>query len=452
MARKFQTANYESTLDIDIKLGDSLPPEHLARFIVDVVAQLDLSEIYKEYGELGGTPYDPRMMVALLFYAYATGVFSSRKMEKATYESIPFRYVAGNMNPDHATIAAFRKRFLSQLQAIFVQILLLAAMMGKLKLGDISIDGSKVHADASKSKAVSYKHALKLKTKLEQEVIELFDLAAQADGQSIPEGMIVTDEIERRQEKIEELVKAIKVIEERAEVRYQAELAEHEANMERREAKEDATGRKTPGCKPKPPVPGARDKDQYNFTDPDSRIMKNPTNGGFDQHYNTQVGVDHDSRLVVANGVSDQPNDKQQAIPMLDAVPVALGMPQSACLDNGYFSQENVKGIEKRGVEPYIATGREPHNQNWRIFFEEEPDPPEDGASIIVKMAYKLRTDIGKAIYRLRKSTVEPIIGIIKEVLGFRQFSLRGLAAVQGEWSLVCSAYNLKRMHILSVQ
>ncbi len=451
MARKFKIADYKSTLGIDIKLGDSLPPEHLARFIVDVVAELDLSGIYNEYGELGGTPYDPRMMVAL-FYAYATGVFSSRKIEKATYESIPFRYAAGNMNPDHATISAFRKGFLSQLQALFIQILLLASMMGKLKLGDISIDGSKVHADASKSKAVSYKYALKLKTKLEQEVKELFDLATKADGQSIPDGMIVTDEIERRQEKIEQLVEAIKVIEERAEARYHEELAEHEANMQLRKAKEEATGRKLSGRKPKPPVPGARDKEQYNFTDPDSRIMKNPTNGGFDQHYNVQVGVDHDSRLVVACGVSDQPNDKQQAIPILDAVPVALGMPQSASLDNGYFSQQNIEVIEARGVEPYIATGREPHNQNWHIFFEKEPNPPEDDASPIVKMAHKLRTDVGKAIYRLRKSTVEPVIGIIKEVLGFRQFSLRGLLAVQGEWGLVCGAYNLKRMHILSIQ
>ncbi len=452
MARKFRTADYESTLDIDIKLGDSLPPEHLVRFIVDITAELDLSEIYSEYGELGGTPYDPQMMVALLFYAYATGVFSSRKIEKATYESIPFRYAAGNMNPDHTTIAAFRKAFLSQLQALFVQILLLASMMGKLKLGDISIDGSKVHADASKSKAVSYKHALKLKTKLEQEVKELFDLAAKADGQSIPDGMVVTDEIERRQEKIEQLVKAIKVIEERAKARHQEELAEYEAKMELRKAKEEATGRKTPGCKPKPPTAGAKDKDQYNFTDPDSRIMKNPTNGGFDQHYNVQVGVDHDSRLVVACGVSDQPNDKQQAIPTLDAVPAALGMPQSASLDNGYYSQQNVEELEERGVEPYIATGREPHNQNWCVFFEAEPDPPEDDAPLIVKMAHKLRTDVGKAVYRLRKSTVEPVIGIIKEVLGFRQFSLRGLTAVLGEWNLVCIAYNLKRMHILSVQ
>ncbi len=452
MARKFTTPDYESTLDIDIKIGDSVPPEHLARFIVDIVAQLDLSEIYNEYGKLGGTPYAPQMMVALLFYAYATGVFSSRKIEKATYESIPFRYVAGNMNPDHATIAAFRKRFLSQLQNLFVQILLVASMMGKLKLGDISIDGSKVHADASKSKAVSYKHALKLKTQLEQEVKELFDLATKADGQSIPEGMVVIDEIERRQEKIEQLVEAIKVIEERANVRYQEELDEHEAKMELRKAKEEETGRKTSGRKPKSPTSGARDKDQYNFTDPDSRIMRNPTSGGFDQHYNVQVGVDHDSRLVVAYGVSDQPNDKQQAIPMLDAVPAALGRPQSAALDNGYFSQQNVEEIEKRGVEPYIATGREPHNQNWRVFFEGEPAPPEDDASPIVKMAHKLRTDAGKAVYRLRKSTVEPVIGIIKEVLGFRQFSLRGLAAVLGEWSLVCTAYNLKRMHILSVQ
>jgi hypothetical protein len=198
-----------------------------------------------------------------------------------------------------------------------------------------------------------------------------------------------------------------------------------------------------------PPTPGPRDDDQYNFTDPDSRIMKNSTNKGVDQHYNPQVAVDQESFLIVANTLSNHPNDQAEALPTVDAIPPAVGKPKAAALDNGFFSAANINGLEARGIEPYIATGREPHYRSWRAFFAEEPVPPSAEASPRVKMAYKLQTEIGKRIYRLRKCTVEPVIGIIKEILGFRQFSLRGLVAVAGEWCLVCLAFNLKRLHIL---
>ncbi len=282
-------------------------------------------------------------------------------------------------------------------------------------------------------------------------------MAQQVNNSAIPDGMVIQDEVRLHKAKLERLAQAKTVLKQRAQVRYEAEKAEHEAKMREREAKEKEWGRKLPGTKPKPPTAGPRDKDQYNFTDPESRIMKNSNNKGVDQHFNVQVGVEHDSRLIVANGVSDHPNDKQEALPTLDAVPSEIGKPKSANLDNGYFSQENINGILARGVEPYIATGREPHHKGWHAFFAQQPDKPAADASAKEKpvlstaegMAYKLRTDIGNAIYRLRKSTVEPVIGIIKEVLGFRQFSLRGLAAVRGEWSLVCIGYNLKRMHTL---
>lgn len=451
MSRKFRTADYEKTLDIQIRLGDALPPEHLARFIVDVIAQLDLSMIYQQYGALGAPPYAPEVMLGLLFYGYATGVFSSRKIEKATFEVIPFRFISGDMHPDHASIADFRRRFLPESKDLFVQILLIAENMGKLALGNVSLDGSKIHADASKSKAVSYNRLLALDAYLQTEVEQLFALAEAADGGQLPDGMNVEDEIVRRQQQLTRLAEAKQVLEARAQARYEAEKAEYEAQMREREAKAAQTGKKLRGRKPQPPQPSApRDKDQYNFTDPESRIMKNANNKGFDQHYNVQVVVDHDSRLIVGNLVCDTPNDKQAALPTIDTVTAELGSVKAANLDTGYFSEDNIQGLEDRGIDPYIATGRTPHHKSWQAYFAEAPDAPPEEASAKEKMAYKLSTEIGKVIYRLRKSTVEPVIGIIKEVMGFRQFSLRGLLAVAGEWTLVCLAYNLKRLHILA--
>jgi len=451
MKRKFRTADYEKTLALQITLRDVLPPDHLARYIVDVVSQLDLQPIYKQYSEQGGPPYAPEVLLGLLLYGYATGVFSSRKIERATYEVIPFRFIAGDMHPDHDTIATFRKQFLAELKELFVQILLIAQAMGHLQLGNVSLDGSKIHADASKSKAVSYKRLLAIEAYLQTEVEELFTLAEAADGGQVPEEMNISDEIERRQAQLARLTEAKKVLEERAQAHYEVEMAEYEAKMQAREEKAAKTGKKPHGKPPKPPTPGPRDKDQYNFTDPESRIMKNATNSGFDQHYNVQVVVDHDSRLIVGNWLCDHTNDKQAALPTIDTVPPELGQLQKANLDTGYFSQNNIAGLEARGVDPYIATGRTPRHQGWRAYFLDNPDPPPKDASVMEQMAYKLRTEIGKALYRLRKSTVEPVIGIIKEVLGFRQFSLRGLFAAAGEWTLVCLAYNLKRLHTLHV-
>lgn len=449
MTRKFKTADYEKVLDLQISLREVLPPEHLSRFIVDVIAQLDMSRLYAQYGELGAPPYAPELLLGLLFYGYATGVFSSRKIERATYEVLPFRFIAGDKHPDHATIAAFRKQFLSELKDLFVQILLIGQAMGELQLGNVSVDGSKIHADASKSKAISYKRLLAIEAFLQGEVEELFALAEAADGGQLPEEMNVEDEIERRRQQLKRLGEAKKILEARAQARYEAEQAEYEAKLREREEKAAKKGRKPGGRKPKPPTPGPRAKDQYNFTDPDSRIMKNSSNSGFDQHYNVQVVVEHDSRLIVGNLLITQTNDKQAALPTIDSVPPAIGKPESAILDNGYFSEANIKGLEVRNIAPYIATGRTPHHQSWRRFFTEESSPPAEDASAREKMAYKLCTDIGDALYRLRKSTVEPVIGIIKEVLGFRQFSLRGRANAAGEWTLVCLAYNLKRLHTL---
>jgi transposase len=450
MTRKFKTVDYEAALDQTVSLREALPASHLARFVVDVVAELDLTGIYERYGLRGGEAYAPEVLLALLLYGYATGVFSSRKIEKATYESLPFRFVAGGLHPDHDTLANFRKTFRAEIKELFVQVLLLAQAAGYLQLGNISMDGSKVHANASKSKAVSYKRLLELETHLRAEVDQLFRLAEQADRHELPEGMNVADEIALRQERLARLAEAKQVLQARARERQAVEQAEYEAKQREREAKAKRSGRKPPGRPPTPPPAEPQDKDQYNFTDPESRIMKCSSSAGFEQAYNAQVAVDQDSFFIVACALSNHPNDKAEVAPTLDALPFELGTPAAAALDNGYFSEKNITALEERHIEPYIATGREPHHKSWQERFAAEPEPPPENASPQVKMAYKLRTQIGQAVYRLRKCTVEPVIGIIKAVLGFRQFSLRGLDPADCEWCLVCLAFNLKRLHTLA--
>ena len=452
MARQFITVDYEATLKQTVTLEECLPVEHLARFIVRMIALLDLSTIYAGYAAVGGAAFAPELLLGLLFYGYATGVFSSRKLEKATYESIPFRFIAGGLHPDHDTIAHFRKTFLPQISELFVQVLLVAADLGVLKVGhiNVSFDGSKIHADASKSHAVSHDRLLELEKQLRSEVAELLALGAQADQAALPEGMDIANEVALRQRRLGNLAEAKQVLEARAKERYAAEQAEYEAKLQVRQAKAEETGHKPGGRAPQPPTPGPRPEDQYNFTDPDSRIMKNSTDQGFNQTYNAQAVVDQATMLVVGNRVTNHPNDKNETLSDLDAVPAAVGRPKAAAGDNGFYSAANIAGLEARDIEPYLATGREPHHKNWREYFAEQPAPPPADASPVVKMAHKLRTELGQAIYRLRKCTVEPVFGIIKETLGFRQFSLRGLAAVAGEWCLVCLAFNLKRLHVLA--
>lgn len=449
MARIFKKVDYEKSLEQTITIRDCLPDDHLARFIVAVINLLDLGAIYASYGPLGGAAYAPEVLLGLLFYGYATGVFSSRKIEKATYESIPFRYIAGGLHPDHDTIANFRKSFLAEIINLFAQVLVIAHEMGLLTLGNISLDGSKIHADASKSHAVSYDRLLQLEKLLSKEVEELMALAEKADRGELPEGLKIEAEIDLRQKRLANLEEAKKVLEERAKERYEAQRAEYEAKMREREKKAQETGHKPGGRAPQPPTPGPKAKDQYNFTDSDSRIMKNSRDDGFDQHYNAQLAVDQDSRLIVSSALSNHPNDKEEAIPTIENIPVAMGKPLAAAMDNGYFSQTNINALQDLGIDPYIAPGRDSHHKSWQEIFSSQLTPPDDNASPVVKMAFKLKTEIGKQIYGLRKSTVEPVIGIIKEAMGFRQFSLRGMVSAAGEWCLVCLAYNLKRLHIL---
>ena len=432
-------------------IQDWLPEKHLARFVVEIVEQIDLQPLKASYCGRGSQPYNPEMLVALLFYGYATGVFSSRNLERSTYDSVAFRYIAANTHPDHDTIASFRKRFLPQLAKIFVEILAIAREMKVFKLGKVSIDGTKIEANASKHKALSYGHACKLEKQLEAEVAELLQKAESADNADIPDGMDVPAELSIRRQRIEAIKEAKAEIERRAAERYAEEQKAYEAKIAERVKKERETGRKTGGKKPQPPTAGPTKKDQVNLNDSESRIM--PTSGGgFEQAYNAQAGVDTETMLIVTTHVSQAPNDKQELEPALSNLkhlPQELGTVTDILADNGYFSERNVTLCDENKVTPYIAVKRDKHHPSFMERFQEPESLPDD-ANAVDTMKHRLKTQSGKAVYATRKSTIEPVFGIIKSVMGFRQFLLRGLDAVKGEWNLVCIAFNLKRLYALA--
>jgi transposase len=428
---------------------DWLPEDHLARFVVEVVAQLDLSELSRAYAGRGMAAHHPEVLLGLLVYGYATGVFSSRKIERASYDSVAFRYIAANTHPDHDTLATFRKRFLGQIEQLFVQVLLVAREMKLIKLGRIALDGTKVKANASKHRALSYGHIGHIEKQLRDEVKQLMGMAEVADQESVPDGMDVPAEIARREARLKVLAEAKAKIEARAQERFEQEQQEYQGKVARREAQRQA-GKKPRGKDPKPPQGGARERDQINLTDEESRIMP-ASDGGFVQGYNAQAAVDVETMLIVGTAVTQQSNDKRQVAPMLDvlgALPESLGQSEVLLADAGYFSAANVALCEEANIEPLIAIRRDAHHLPVMERFADDPAPPAS-PDPVVRMTYHLKTKAGRALYGLRKSTVEPVFGIIKHVMGFRQFSLRGLTNVTAEWSLLALAWNIKRMNVL---
>jgi transposase len=412
-----------------------LDQNSLARFVVEVVEQLDITAVEALYRGGGSAPYPPSMMLALVFYCYAKGIFSSRKIERASYELIPVLYITGGKHPDHDSINTFRQRCLTQMPSLFVQILEYACGLGIFKLGEISIDGTKIKANASQHKALSWEYACKLETQLQGEVATLLAKAASDLG---PQGRDIDmpQEVERRSARLAKIGEIKAEIEQRAQIRYAQEQVAYAAKLAERAAKEQSRGRKLGGKPPQAPTPGPRAQDQVNFTDPESRIMP-MAGGGFAQAYNAQATVDMATLLIVDNHVSQHPNDQQEVAPALaglDHLPASLGKVEKAALDAGFFS----------------AAGLQPHYPSPAERFAPLPAPPVD-PDPVAAMQYRLKTEAGQAFYAKRKSTVEPVFGIIKEVMGFRRFMLRGFQAVSGEWSLVAIAFNLKRLCVLSV-
>jgi transposase len=455
MAARFVNVDYDTPLILPPNLHDWLPPRHLAHFILDAVEEMDLRRIKVNERGTGSEQYPPRMLLALLLYCYATGVFSSRRIEQATSDSVPVRMISGDTHPDHDTICSFRRENKALLQETFVRVLELAQALKFLQVGQITVavDGTKVLAHASKHAAVSYEHAGKTIQQLDGEVKELLAKAEQADSTPLEEGLTIPDEIQRRQERKAKLAAARVEIEARAQARAAAEMAEYKAKLEERAAQKDP-GEKPRGPEPKEPSQRPKPGDQYNFTDPDSRIMKAGSGQHFEQSYNAQAAVEVDSRLIVGERVSQAPNDKEQLAPTVAAIGQPVKAVAAVLTDSGFYSEAAVKAVEQdaagqpTGTTVYAAVEKKEHHRTvGDLEKKDDPGAPASGASAGEIMKHRLQTAAGKAKYKLRQQTVEPVFGIIKSILGFRQFLLRGKEKVGLEWTLVCVAYNLKRLH-----
>jgi len=426
MPKTYKTYLPEQDLLLPPSLRDWLPENHLAYCVSDVVDQLDLSAIESVYEEedRGQPPYHPRMMTKILVYGYCVGVFSSRRMQKRLVEDVAFRVLAAGNQPDFRTLSDFRKLHLQALEELFQQVLRLVLEVGALKLGSVALDGSKVKANASKHKAMSYGRMEEAEKRLRKEVQELLKRAEAVDEEEDKrygrerQGEELPEELQRRETRIARIQEAKKALEERA-----REKAESE-NKDRKETK------------PEP-------KAQYNFTDPESRIMKG--SDGFVQGYNTQVAVEPLFQLVVGQTVTQAANDKQQMVPLIEAIQEQSGQrPEEVLTDSGYCSEENLKYLAKRRMEGFVATEKQKHGE------PSEPckrGPLPKDASRVERMDRKLKTKVGAAVYARRKCMVEPVFGQIKQARGFRQFLLRGLEKVRGEWALICMTHNLLKFH-----
>jgi transposase len=446
MGQIFKPCERDQLFLLPPNMREWLPEGHLAYFIVDLVEQMDLSEILQHYEKnedgtfkapTGQPPYDPRMMTGLVLYGYAVGVVGSRKIETACEEDLAFRIIAGNQRPDHDTIAEFRRVHLKALENLFVQVLMICAEAGLVKLGHVAIDGTKVKANASKHKAMSYERMTEKEAELRQEVAVLL-----AKGQAVDveedqrygkhrRGDEWPAELARKEDRLKKIREAKKVVEERAKAKA---IAEGRLTA-------DGKAVEKPGKKPTDPPGTPEGKDQYNFTDPESRIMKN-SDKAFVQAYNCQAGADAEHQIIVARDVTPQTNDKEQALPITAQVKANTGQtPGQASYDAGYFSDTQVTGVERTGVDVYCSPDRLKHGENLPKARGRMPK----GITTIDRMRRKVRTERGRDTYSLRKETIEPVFGQIKNK-GLRQFLLRGLEKVKGEWSLWCTGHNLTKL------
>jgi transposase len=458
MAPRFVTIDRDTPLLLPPNLLDWVPEDHLVHFILDAVAALNLSQIKVNERGTGSAQYPPTMLLGLLIYSYATGTFGSRRIEQNTYDSVPVRLITADTHPDHDTICTFRRENKALLTESFVKVLELAQQLKVLQFGQITVavDGTKVLANASKHSAVSYERAGEMIEQLELEVKQLVGKAEQADSTPLQDGLSIPAEITRRQERKAALEKARAEIEARAQARYAMQLAEHEKKLAERAAKKER-GQKVGGKPPKAPTPDPEPKDQYNFTDSESRIMKAGQGNHFEQSYNAQAAVEVESRLIVGERVSQAANDKQELRADLQAIAPQVGAVESVLTDSGFYSEEAVRAVEQiaadqpSGTTVYAALERKSHHRSVADLEKQaEPGAPLAGASMSEVMKHRLASTSGKQKYKLRQQTVEPVFGIIKSVLGFRHFTLRGLEKVQLEWTLICAAYNFKRLHRLA--
>ena len=431
-------------------LRDWIPEDDLAHFVIEAVERVEMSAFKVNHRGTGSAQYHPRMMLALLIYCYANGIFSSRRIERATHRDIGVRFVAANVHPDHDTIATFRRENFAAVAESFLRVLLLAKELKLLKVGLVSVDGSKFKASASKHRSVTYERAGELVDQLELEIADLMARAEAADDGGEEDPQALPKEIARRQALRDRLDAAKRRLEAQAKARAEAERADYEAKVAARDKREG----RAKGKHPKPPDDRPRPDEQSNLSDPDSRLMRKSKNHEYRQAYNAQAVVDAGgSQLILGARVSQCASDRNELVADIEAIPAALGRPETALADNGYANGEEVESLAKAGVEALVATGAQGRRRRHDFRPAKVQAPPkEPKADWLKAMAAKLESEEGRALYRLRQQTVEPVFGIIKAVLGFTEFSLRGLDKVAGEWDLVALAYNCKRLHKLKLE
>lgn len=455
MPARFINLDRQTPMFLPCDLRDWVPEDHIVHFILDAVEQLPLAHFHVNHRGTGSEQYPPAMMLALLIYCYATGRFGSRSIEAATHSDVAVRYLCANTHPDHDSICAFRANNETAFRAAFVSVLQLAQQLRLSQVGTVSVDGTKIQANASKHAAVSYQRAGELIAQLELEVKQLVERAQQAEAQESPDGLDIPAELKRREQRRAALQQARRVIEERAKEMAAAQQAEYEAKQKACQQQREA-GQKPRGKEPQPPSAQPDPKAQYNFTDPESRIMKAGGGNHFEQAYNAQAAVDG-AMLIVGARVSETPNDKAELAPTVAAIsPVVAGEVQAVLVDSGFYSEAAVAAVEQKadgtpsGITVYAAVEKHSHHKTVAdLLPQAEPAAPGPQASAKEKMAHRLKTAAGKSLYKLRKQTVEPAFGIIKAVIGFRRFLLRGRVKVNLEWLLVCVSYNLKRLFTL---
>jgi len=433
-------------------LREWLPEDSMVHFIIDSVDMLHLGEFSINHRGSGSAQYPPSMMLSLLIYCYATGRFSSREIEQATHNDVAVRYICGgDKHPDHDTICTFRLKNRAAFKEAFVKVLMLAQELGYLKkVGGVSIDGTKIKANASKHSAVSYQRAGEMIAQLELEIEKLTRKAEEIDSAPLDDGLTLPDEIKRRKDRKASLEQAREVIEKRYEEVKQQKQADYEEKRSSRE-EQRKNGKKPRGRDPKPPSDNPPGKSQYNFTDAESRIMKAGNSNHFDQAYNAQAAVDTEGSMFILGGyVTDHANDKLELHPAVKSVVPLSRQISDVCADTGYFSESAIQEVEEdeKGPTVYCAVGKQDHHRTVDDLMKKtDPLPPADDAPMKEKMAHRLLTRVGREKYKKRKETVEPVFGIIKSVMGFRQFLLRGLDKVNLEWDLVTLSYNFKRLH-----
>jgi transposase len=449
MAERFIEIDRNTPMLLPADLRDWVPEDDLVHFVIEAVKTLPAGEFVVNERGTGYAQYPPSMMLALLIYCYANGIFSSRRIERATYRDLGVRFLSGDTHPDHDTICSFRRQNEKLIAKFFVRVLELARELKLLQVGTISVDGTRLKANASKHRGVNYQRSGQLIKQLEEDVQELLGKAERADSQGEMDPARLPEEIAKRQELKGKLETARQQLEERHRQEFAAEVAQYEKKKERWENNDRR------GHEPNPPSSSGPDpKSQSNLSDPDSRIMRKSKNEAFAQAYNAQLAVDADgSQLVLGAYVSQSSADNNELKPMVEAVSQNLGQkPQAVLADRGYINGPSIEQIQGQGIDAYVALSAEAHERrpyDLRCEDQRRENPRQYTAPVLVAMEQKLRTPEGRRRYLRRQASVEPVVGIIKKVLGFEQFSLRGLQKVTLEWNLVCTAYNLKRLHKL---